>query len=771
MVAKREIYDGEELLWCYNNNSVKSSRYTASHVQPFDIDTDASSAERITKALIKECDSIQHMEIVENQQEFLFRRARSMQNKTIVFCPFNDEEQPFCCLLDGHCGDGRILTAAKSNIHALSAYFKWRLQDETENLDSQCHKILNRLKEAGINRIDGNDVSIPSIIDFSIKIGIFNPEKKQGYFPLHWLSMKMKLEQENSVWLSLLTHKIRLSLSRVDFNLDQLISNLKKTGIPNPLKGDKNEWDIYDLISLTGYCGNFIRTKKSSKEAMDSYIKNPCITTIRQVHIMAKFRSADAIKAIVERRILHGSRNRFSVIVKTFTNSGITIPVDGQFVEATADNLSAFIRHYFKEEEALKMLPFEKLSEDEISTTILENNNERMGYIMAARRDIKETEDPKEKSRKLKGFLKKLVESKIDKKSVPEMLRAALRGFEDIEGVNEPYTFDTVTNLFKEDEDISWLKTIFSVRLADNNELIELLSSNHKPGGHLTREAIKRLKENRELLPRIIITLKEKSCDPKFFHMLARRLNRHEIFNEDGNLWTTEELKLTYNTHVSSPESKVLTYTELSDDDWIEAHSKKGNKLPKEFGKFFLDNIRNEQDPDKKLDYIRRYFRISHRFSDKEKAYSLLSKLRKIDIPEFTQPYTGHTLKDLYKDYPDDEVWLKKFYPIIYSSDDELLDKVKNEWGRKTQEITMELMNRAIHNEELRMKLIVISRAHTKSKASHFYSNIKGQYNRYGFSPPEGETEWNTQNIDIFYQRALKKYGHLAEECKVTEEA
>ncbi|WP_281645622.1 hypothetical protein [Parendozoicomonas sp. Alg238-R29] len=725
------------------------------YVEPFNAETDAEAVIQITQSLIENAES--DIEIIEDQQMFFQLRARSLLSDVADPCEFTPEELKFSCHLETFSGVDSVLKEASSNSFALSAFLKWRAEKLGWRFGETFPKELNRLTDAGVSTINGKPATVSALIDFCVDKSIFNLEEGQGYFPLYWISEKLQCEPENFTYHSLLRRRLFRVISRPNFNAVTLINALIRNKMPNPLKRHKPEWDTLDLINFTGYFGNIIRGGKAISEVIAVY-KNPSeYKIIPQVYLLAKFRVVEAIKAILERNLLHGRKYEFKRVSDCLKRNEIYVPVNREFVESSPENVSSFIREHFSADEALQMLPHTQRSEAEILQSMEVDTGARVAFATQQREEIRSTTDPVEKKRKLKAFLKAMVTTSASPEQMQNRLRKSLAEL-DINDGEEQYTADSVVSLFQGDEDISWLKVVYPIRLAENEELLNKLDNPEGPVRAVQAELMKRLSKDRSLLPKIIIGFKKvwHSDNKSYFWEMSKNFNNHSINPESGEAWTPEAVRAIYTKHCSDPD--VIAFSTLSDDDWFLQRSY-GKCSTKTFGEYFLSGIKNAESDVDKLDWVRRYMRTTYKSDSIEYLSDLLARLNHCDdIPELPKPYDSGTLATLFKDYPEDLEQLKGLSTDFWT-DDELMNELRTR-GEKSRQAKAELMRRAVTDVDLRMKVILISRTLSTMKDACFFSEVAKQYKRHKFPPPDTK-EWNKQSAESFYQESCSKFPDL----------
>ena len=760
MIAKRDIQDCEELLWCYHNESDMQSRYAMTYVQPFNIETDADTAIQITLALIEDAGS--DIEVVEDQQVFFQLRARRLLEETIIPCELTPEEISFSQLLDSGSNVNHVLKDSDRNPFALSAFMKWRAKKIGWRFGDSFPKELERLTGSGVSTIDGKPATLSVLIDFCVDKKIFNLEKGQGYFPLYWIAEKLQGEPENFAYHSLLRWRLFRVISKPNFNPVTLVNALIKTKMPNPLKENKVEWDTFDLINFTGYFGNISRGGKAVNELIAIYKNQAEYKVIPQIYMLAKFRSVEAIAAILERNLLHGNRSEFTRVSANFKRNGIYVPVNQEFVESSPESLSSFIRTYFSHSDALKMLPQKQHSEGEVLESMRGSLGARITFSKNQREEIRNTTDPVKKKEKLKAFLRTVAETSINREQVQKTLRNSLSEVGDIDGIEEPYTADSVVSLFREDKDIDWLKKIYPVRLATNKELLKKLDSPEGPVIAVQIELMKRASTDKRLLPEIIVGFKKvwHTDDNGYFRDMSKKFNSYSIIPERGESWSAEAVRVIYTQHCQDSGTKVVAFSTLSDDEWVSMRSS-GQGSRKAFGEHFLSAIKNACSDEDKLDLVRRYMRATYRNGSISFLSDLLSRLNQCDdIPGVSKPYSSGTLVALFKEHPDDLQWLKKLSTEFWTNE-ELLNGLRE--GNKPKAAKAELMRRAATDKDLRMKVLILSRTLTTMKDAGFFSDVAKQYKRHQFSPP-CSGEWDKKNVAEFYQKAYQNFPTFMEE-------
>ncbi|WP_281645623.1 hypothetical protein [Parendozoicomonas sp. Alg238-R29] len=766
MVARRDIIDGQELLWCYHTGTDEPSRYSTSFVQPFDTAVDGEQAEQVTRALIEDCDSMRsHFELIEDSLTFFHLRAKDLESKWSVHCEFTPEESFFCELMENTVGTSKVLKQAKTNSVALSAYLKTRALKMKENFLSCFHTgILSSLNEASIEMVNGQPLTLNSLTDFCIHINLFDPESGSGHFPLHWLADKLRAEPESYIHQSLLQKYLRNELSKPNFDSHLLISRLARCRMPNARKNNQPEWTIFDLINHTQYFGNVVRDESAVAVAINEYKTAGTVSSINLVFMLAKCRFVNAILAILKKRLLDSGRHPLKQVSESFVKGGICIPLNKKFVEATEEHLVEFIRERYPAD-ALQMLPVDKLTESERLEGMATKLGVKIAFGKNQRKGIIETQDPVEKKCKLKAYLKATIDACPQGKEYPCLLKK-IKGLGGIEGINEPYTAESVVSLFKDDENIDWLKPVYPVLLATDDELLNMLRTQSVDTKNVQAELTKRIAGNLDLLPQVIVDSKAVSTMPdnQFRYHFSQRLNDHGIKTKEGRCWTPELIKQVYQQK-SSGETVFTDYQELSDEGWLKQLSSKERGVQKNFKDTFLLKINHCEESSEKIRLIQRYLRII--YQDRKMRYPscLLSKIKGFEIPGFNQPYSAHTLVDLYQSSPDDHDWLRVLCPNQMNDNEMLLAEIMRKGGRETQEAKTELLWRATNDRDLRMKVIVISRYWSKAETdSVFIKDMCKVFSGYQYKPSEDQT-WEHDELLEFYQEAQDKHGELAGRC------
>ena len=563
--ALKPIQPGKELFWCYrpeakrsktSGNGSSSVSYRPSHINGNHTQADYTAIESHMKSAFSGQFSVKR---TDDLSAILQRRLEIETTRKKADLKYTPRESKFLPLIRrNQCTRGKVIEQAESNIIALKAYLKFRLnscKDVFEALNNT-RTIFARhtipVPHKGYKK-DGSHCKwgFYDFYRFCFESNFITPEDDVQSVSLEWLGEKISQHKENSRWIRLLKKRLKIALLKND-NILVFTENLQRY-VPNPLRNYEKSWTAEEIERLGGVAR--LTQRMVTKNTVDCYLTEKENTTLlrgasRKIYEAAKKGSVEAQICIITRRL--SKKSDLASLLIDLKKSKIHLMVNGVYIEPSKKSLIQFIKQNFTKQDQKKYLGYTGYTDQELM------------FAMKKKKKLATSVNVEINRRIRKGGHLNLLKAFIAEKSKTIQFSSTLLKQLNAAGINyrgqSPFTLKHLRQIFKPGEQPS-VDKFFKATISDERLLKELATKGPRALG-ANRELLRRCQTNAGLAVTYLRTCWKHSIQtkPEFCRHRASLLNRHKIPTSTGSSeWTANTIEENIRSMRKNPDKTSKT--------------------------------------------------------------------------------------------------------------------------------------------------------------------------------------------------------------------
>ena len=549
--ALKPIQPGRELFWCYrpeakrsktSGNGSSSVNYRPSHVNGNHTQADYTAIESHMKSAFPGQFSVKR---TDDLGAVLQKRLEIETTRKKTDLKYTPRESKFLPLIRRNQSTrGKVIEQAESNIFALKAYLKFRL--------NSCKNVFEALNNTR-TIFSRHSIPVPhkeykkdnshckwgfyDFYRFCFESNFITPEDDVQSISMEWLGEKINIDRGEARWTNLLRRRLRIALLNSE-NIRSFTENLRRY-IPNPLRNHIKSWSPEEIERLGGLPR--LTQQMIAPETLDSYRTGKKIRTRVQggggsykIYEAARRGNIDAQKGIIIKRL--SKRPDLSSLLVDLKKSKVHLIVNGVYTETNKKSLIQFIKQNFTKHDQKRYLGYTGYTDQELVFAMKKKKKLATSVNVEINRRIK------------KGGNLNLLKAFIAEKSKTIRFSSTLLKQLNAAGIQyrgqSPFTLKHLRQIFKPGEE-PLVDKFFKATISDERLLKELATKGLSASG-ANRELLRRCQTNAGLVVTYLRACWKHSIQtkPEFCRHRASLLNKHKISTCTGSSeWTANAIE------------------------------------------------------------------------------------------------------------------------------------------------------------------------------------------------------------------------------------